>query len=338
MSVHVQFGPVRNSLETCRDDDDVDPISLDVLRPPVFEKDGRCFNLDTLAEWLSTIPDAEARIPKFYNRNPNTNLPFRSAERLEIFQTAGVNDPAHGNNRLYDIRDDASDIANPEGDLDAELLFENPELLLHDIENGFGDEDHLIVALEYCTDDPTNQMWMRVANAIFARADFDAADIFDTLSLDIVNDDYAVQTMLFIIEHGPNINPNLELPVPYRFNHPDEDDEDEAADEEAEEYLHQPGLLSLAWQHDEFAPVIEALLHRGADGNVRSRLQQTPLMCAVIRGHAENVRVLLAGGVDQTLVDSKGHNALHYAQQGSNNTIIRLLGGRRRNVRRREFH
>ncbi|MCB0186034.1 MAG: ankyrin repeat domain-containing protein, partial [Caldilineaceae bacterium] len=75
-----------------------------------------------------------------------------------------------------------------------------------------------------------------------------------------------------------------------------------------------PLLLAVESSY-ESTPCVAALLEQGADPALAGHGGITPLMRAVNAGEAENVRLLLAQGVDVQQRDRYGHDALHYATE-----------------------
>jgi ankyrin repeat protein len=71
--------------------------------------------------------------------------------------------------------------------------------------------------------------------------------------------------------------------------------------------------------------VVELLLTHGVAVNARYANDLTALMWAAGNGHAETVRLLLAGGADRKLTDNRGKNALQIALDGGHKEAAALL-------------
>ncbi len=71
--------------------------------------------------------------------------------------------------------------------------------------------------------------------------------------------------------------------------------------------------LAIAAQEG-FTASVNALIEHDVDLNVRDDRQMTPLMLAVVGGHAETIRLLLAACADITLLDLQEKSALHHAR------------------------
>jgi len=71
--------------------------------------------------------------------------------------------------------------------------------------------------------------------------------------------------------------------------------------------------LAIAAQEG-FTQSVEALIEHDVDLNVRDSRGMTPLMLAVIGGHAETIRLLLAACADITLLDAEEKSALDHAR------------------------
>jgi ankyrin repeat protein len=71
--------------------------------------------------------------------------------------------------------------------------------------------------------------------------------------------------------------------------------------------------LAIAAQEG-FTKSVEALISHNVDLNVRDSRRMTPLMLAVVGGHAETIRTLLAACADITLLDVENKSALEHAR------------------------
>ncbi len=71
--------------------------------------------------------------------------------------------------------------------------------------------------------------------------------------------------------------------------------------------------LAIAAQEG-FTDSVQALIGHEVDLNVRDSRKMTPLMLAVVGGHAETIRLLLAACADITLLDVENKSALHHAR------------------------
>ena len=71
--------------------------------------------------------------------------------------------------------------------------------------------------------------------------------------------------------------------------------------------------LAIAAQEG-FTDSVKALIDHGVDLDVRDSRKMTPLMLAVVGGHAETIRILLAACADITLLDVENKSALHHAR------------------------
>jgi uncharacterized protein len=71
--------------------------------------------------------------------------------------------------------------------------------------------------------------------------------------------------------------------------------------------------LAIAAQEG-FTASVEALIDHDVDLNVRDSRHMTPLMLAVVGGHAETIRLLLAACADITLLDLEGKSALSHSR------------------------
>ncbi len=84
------------------------------------------------------------------------------------------------------------------------------------------------------------------------------------------------------------------------------------------------GLTPLHLAIDD-ASLVEKLLQKGADPNLRDHLGMTPLRRAVRGKHTESVRILLEGGAKPAADPEPGSTALHDAVQIGSKGICRLL-------------
>lgn len=72
---------------------------------------------------------------------------------------------------------------------------------------------------------------------------------------------------------------------------------------------------------------VEGLLAQGTRINAADEAGRTPLMLAVINGHAAVVQRLLAAGANPALVDRDGVNALGYARRLGREDMVRMMEG-----------
>jgi hypothetical protein len=70
---------------------------------------------------------------------------------------------------------------------------------------------------------------------------------------------------------------------------------------------------------------VEGLIAQGARVNAADEAGRTPLMLAVINGHAAVVQRLLAAGANPALVDRDGVNALGYARRLGREDMVRMM-------------
>lgn len=68
--------------------------------------------------------------------------------------------------------------------------------------------------------------------------------------------------------------------------------------------------------------VVNALLSKGANPEVRDSQMRTPLMKAADSGHMDVVRCLLTGGADPDAFDASGLTALHMAVHRREGTMV----------------
>uniref|UniRef100_A0A674KD07 Ankyrin repeat domain 35 n=1 Tax=Terrapene triunguis TaxID=2587831 RepID=A0A674KD07_9SAUR len=67
------------------------------------------------------------------------------------------------------------------------------------------------------------------------------------------------------------------------------------------------------------------LLQRGASGHLTDKDQKTALILACENSSVESAELLVSSGVDLSVVDRMGHDALHYALQSQSRPLRRLL-------------
>ena len=99
----ILVGPLVRTVDelgaTC-DGQETDPVTFDELRLLAFEKNKKCYNVGTLADWLS---QPSLRNPhKFKNTDPASRAPFSAEERADIFRTSGRPDPSGGDATRWD--------------------------------------------------------------------------------------------------------------------------------------------------------------------------------------------------------------------------------------------
>ena len=85
------------------------------------------------------------------------------------------------------------------------------------------------------------------------------------------------------------------------------------------------GITTEAGKREPRVDVLQVLLDYDADVNSRDHDGSTPLMEAVKAGHAQSVRLLLAGGADPRATDNRGLSPLDWAAGGNIPTIQLLL-------------
>jgi ankyrin repeat protein len=61
--------------------------------------------------------------------------------------------------------------------------------------------------------------------------------------------------------------------------------------------------------------VVECLLSSGADINLCSNLEQSPLFIASLKGHCDVVKSLLSSGANINLCDEDGQSPLYIASE-----------------------
>jgi hypothetical protein len=93
-----------------------DPVTYDELHIPAFEKSKKCYNVRTLADWLSqrSLNDNN----KFKNTDPLSRSPFSAEERADIFRTTGRPDPSGGDATRWDTYEDEDEDEDEDDDED----------------------------------------------------------------------------------------------------------------------------------------------------------------------------------------------------------------------------
>ncbi|XP_026512022.1 ankyrin repeat domain-containing protein 35 [Terrapene carolina triunguis] len=79
------------------------------------------------------------------------------------------------------------------------------------------------------------------------------------------------------------------------------------------------------------------LLQRGASGHLTDKDQKTALILACENSSVESAELLVSSGVDLSVVDRMGHDALHYALQSQSRPLRRLLRSALKKRKRRGF-
>ena len=343
MSVLV-FGP---KLGLCKNSHD--PITHEPLVSPTFEIDGQCFQPATLAHWLSTrhtVVSGERRGLRFRNGNPMTNLAFTLAERAEIFDLAHQADPAGENSDFLDLVVEGEEGEHEHGlpiggappPIDPNRVRTDPDGLLADILAGANDEDNyrgyfLLTTLQMCAAVNTprslnlfrqilDEIELTDVEAYFDHAVANAMEPNDTAE-DIQNN---IRFLSWFIEYGPV---PADVKIMDTSIDPVDDDDDGFAEDDG-------FACAVLCGDDEFAPVVESLLRKGADVNARAANGQTGLMIAARRGNVAVLRVLLAHNANGACRDEAGHDAMYFAAASGNQEVIVLVGQVTTGVRTRQ--
>jgi ankyrin repeat protein len=97
----------------------------------------------------------------------------------------------------------------------------------------------------------------------------------------------------------------------------------------------QAGVTPILWTRN--AGVVELLVARGADVRARSKVGETALMDAALRGDASSARLLLDRGADVNAADHKGYTPLILAAQCDRDAVdlVRLLLARGADIQAR---
>ena len=71
--------------------------------------------------------------------------------------------------------------------------------------------------------------------------------------------------------------------------------------------------------------ILNLLLDKGADPNIKNRLGGTPLMWAAVFGNEAAAVRLLERGANPALKDEDGMTALDWARKNKHESVVRLL-------------
>lgn len=71
--------------------------------------------------------------------------------------------------------------------------------------------------------------------------------------------------------------------------------------------------------------ICQLLIDRGADINLRDKLNRTALMLGCEYGCIDAIEVLIKNGADVTLLDALGHDSSYYARMSDNLDLVNLL-------------
>ncbi|XP_067425609.1 ankyrin repeat domain-containing protein 35 [Emydura macquarii macquarii] len=82
--------------------------------------------------------------------------------------------------------------------------------------------------------------------------------------------------------------------------------------------------------------ICSQLLQRGASGDLADKDEKTALILACENASVESAELLVRSGVDVSVVDGTGHDALHYVLQSQSRPLRRLLRSALRKRKRRE--
>lgn len=83
--------------------------------------------------------------------------------------------------------------------------------------------------------------------------------------------------------------------------------------------------LFLSACDDGLTNIVSKYIRKGFDVNVTDSVGMTGLMKASLKGEYDIIRLLLEAGANVHLKDCYGRNALHYAVQGNNERVCKLL-------------
>ena len=96
------------------------------------------------------------------------------------------------------------------------------------------------------------------------------------------------------------------------------------ADISLKEHVHGNTALLLAAKHMH-GGIVQLLLQRGAQADVRNHRGETPLLLACSRGHSYTAGVLIRGGADPSASDGAGNTPLLVAARAGSESVVELL-------------